>query len=139
MVADIQEYSFEFPGEGESKRQAFRVNYPGLNVKTHGHKGVYPVIDLSATGLAFKDLQQSFSLGQKVSMDLYVKDKIWVEGLTAKVVRIRDNYKIGCAFEDMTKSQEALMDKLTLEIQKRWIDQRKRKQQEVNDSESEST
>lgn len=139
MAVDIQEYSFEFPGEGESKRQAFRVNFPGLNVKIHGRNAVYPVIDLSATGLAFKDLEQSLSLGQKFRMDLYVKDKVWVQGLLAKIVRIRESIMVACAFEDMTRSQEALMDKLTLEIQKRWIDHRKRKQQEVNDSESKST
>lgn len=137
MAAD--DFSFVFPGDGESKRQAYRVHFPGLSIRVQGRNMPYPVIDLSATGLAYRDDEQAFTLGQKIRLDLYVKDKAWVEGVRAKLVRIRDNGVTACVFEDLTKPQERLLDKLTLEIQKRLIDQRKRKQQEDNDSKSKAT
>lgn len=131
------DFSFVLPEDAKSKRQAYRVSFPGLAIRILGRKLPYPVIDLSATGLAYRDEEQSFTLGQKIRLDLYVRDKVWVEGLAAKLVRIRDNGLTACVFEDLTTAQERLLDKLTLEIQKRLI--LKRKQQENNDSRSKAT
>jgi len=133
------DFSFVFPGDGESKRQAYRVHCPGLAIRIQGRNMPYPVIDLSVTGLAFRDGERSFSLGQKIRLDLYVKDKIWIQGVSAKFVRICDNGVAACVFEGATTFQERLLDKLTLELQKQLIDQRKRKQQEDNDSKSQAT
>jgi hypothetical protein len=115
------DFSFVFPGDGKSKRGAYRVSFPGLAIRILGRNIPYAVIDLSATGLAYRDEEQSFTLGQKIRLDLCVRDKIWVEGLAAKLVRIRDNGMAACVFEDLTTDQERLLDKLTLEIQKRLI------------------
>jgi hypothetical protein len=115
------DFSFVYQGDAESKRGAYRVQFPGLAVRIPGHNRPYAVIDLSVTGLAYRDEEQSFTLGQKILLDLYVKDKAWVEGLSARLVWITDNGLTACVFEDLTTSQERLLDKLTLEIQKRLI------------------
>lgn len=130
MAADYADYSFVYPGESESKRQAYRVAVRGLSVRIDGRNVFFPVSDVSATGLAFVDHAQSFSLGEALSLDLYIKDRVWLEKISARVVRIWNQNMTACVFENMTKRQEQFMDKLTLEIQKRLIDQRKRMQQQ---------
>lgn len=140
MAADIEDYSFVFPGETESKRQAYRVAVRGLSIRIDGREEVCPVMDLSATGLAFVDQKQSLSLGENITLDLYVKDRVWQEKIAAKVVRVWNQGMTACVFENMSRHQEQAMDKLTLEIQKRLIDQRKRmQQQEDHDRKSSPT
>jgi len=130
LAADFEDYSFIFPGESESKRQAYRVAVRGLSIRIDGREEVCPVVDVSATGLAFVDRKQSLSLGENIRLDLYIKNRVWQEKIAAKIVRIWNQGMTACVFEHMTKYQEQSMDKLTLEIQKRLIDQRKRTQQQ---------
>jgi len=132
LAVENQDFSFVYPGEADIKRQAYRVHYPGLAIHIQGHEGSYAVLDLSPAGLAFRDERQSFTLGQNIRLDLFIRDRVCVQEIQAKIVRIRDAVKVACVFEDLTRQQERLLDKLTLEIQKRLIDQRKRKQQEGN-------
>jgi hypothetical protein len=130
LAAEILDLTFDYPNETDMKRQAYRVHYPGLAIRVHGRKAPYPVIDLSPLGLAFTDKEQSFTLGQTMRLDLCIQDKVCVQGIQARIVRIRDMLRVACVFEELSRLQERLLDKLTLEIQKRLIEQRKRKQQE---------
>ncbi|WP_146164873.1 hypothetical protein [Desulfonatronum sp. SC1] len=93
----------------------------------------YPVVDLSTFSLAFKDEAKSFQIGQTVTVDVHVHGKAWVEGLEARIVKIRDEVLVACTFQNMTRHLEQRMDKLSLEIQKRWIKIRKLQQQQGED------
>jgi hypothetical protein len=139
-VVEFLNFSFDYPEDNAQQRRSYRVHYPGLTVRVPTFDTAYPVLDLSTFGVAFRDESQSFRQGQEIELDLYVQGKIWIAGLMATVVRVRESVLVACNFEALTKQQEVRMDKLTLEIQKRWIAYRKRQQQqEMNTDESKKT
>lgn len=139
MAADFADFSFELPGADETKRRAYRVPVRGVSIKVHGFSSLFPVVDLSVTGLAFRDDSQSFTLGQLFQFDLFIKDKVWVNGVEGKVVRTWNKAMVGCSFAALTRSQEQMLDRLNLEIQKRMIDKRKKKPLEDNATEPEAS
>lgn len=129
-MVELLDFSIEYPGEKDLKRQAYRLHVPGLSIRIQGQEASCPVIDLSPLGLAFKHEGRAFSLGQTFTLDLYARDKLWVDGLNAKIVRVREKSQVACVFVGLTRVQERALDTLTLEIQKRLIDLRKKKQQQ---------
>lgn len=132
MATDFADFSFDFPEAAATRRQAYRVVARGLNIMIQGRSTPLPVHDLSVAGLAFRDEAQSLTLGQAFQFDLLIKDKVWVDGVAAKVVRTWNRDMTACIFEGLTRSQETMLDKLTLEIQKRMIDHLKKRQSEDN-------
>jgi len=139
-VVEFLNFSFDYPEDNAQQRRSYRVHYPGLTVRVPTFDTAYPVLDLSTFGVAFRDESQSFRQGQEIELDLYVQGKIWIAVAPTTVVRVRESVLVACNFEALTKQQEVRMDKLTLEIQKRWIAYRKRQQQqEMNTDESKKT
>ena len=137
MAVDLLDFSILFEEKGEQRRRGVRVRFPGLAVWIPERKAFYPVDDLSTFGICFRDEEKTFSLGQEVLLDILIQGKTWISGLKAKVVGVRKEVLVACNFEELSAPQEIRMDKLSLEIQKRWIDHRKRqKQQQGEDEES---
>lgn len=133
MTVERLDFSIDLAESAGQRRRGYRVRYPGLTVWIPKKKSYYPVIDLSTFGVSFQDDSRSFSEDQDILLDINVQGKVWVAGLKAKVIRIREKVLIACNFEELTAHQEIRMDKLTLEIQKRWIEHRKRQQQQGED------
>lgn len=135
MGIDLLDLGVEHPEDDERRhhRRAFRVSLPGLKVRVLGRVALYPVVDLSTFGLAFTDDSSSFQVGQLVQVDVHVQEKVWIASLEAKVVAVRDDVLVACTFVNMTRFQEQRMDKLSLEIQKRWIQIRKLQKQQGED------
>lgn len=84
-------------------------------------KETFDVADLSAMGLAFMDSAKGFTEGQVIEFDLLINKKVFLNKLTAKVMRVLDKGIIGCNFEGVDHRKEVKLDKLVLEVQKRLI------------------
>lgn len=135
MGIELLDFSVDYPGDDyqDHKRRAVRVHLPGLKVWVLERNASYSVVDLSTFGLAFKDASKSHRVGEDISLDVHVQGKVWIAGLEAKIVAIRDDILVACTFPSMSKLQEQRMDKLSLEIQKRWIKNRKLQKQQGED------
>jgi hypothetical protein len=119
------DFDIKIEGEDDRLRKAFRTQVPGLMVRIEGRKEPFQVKDVSAGGFAFLDKDKTFQEGRTHHVDLLLKNKVFLKGLTARVMRVLDNGLIGCNLEDLDKRQEARLDKLVLEVQKRLIAQRR--------------
>lgn len=117
----MSDFEFSLPG-GEGRRRAFRTRVPGLTVRVSGQGDTYEVKDLSATGLAILMGQDGgFQEGDLLSVDLLLGGRLYVAGLPVRVVVIVDDIVAGCNFEELDRRQEARLDRLVLEVQKRLI------------------
>ncbi|GAB6057314.1 PilZ domain-containing protein [Desulfonatronum parangueonense] len=139
MAVELLDFSIDFDETDSQRRRGYRVHFPGLTVWIPEQESYYSVIDLSTFGVCFRDEEKKFSLGQQMLMDINVQGKAWVAGLKAKVVGIRNEALVACNFEELSGLQEIRMDKLSLEIQKRWIEHRKRQKQQQGEDEENSS
>lgn len=123
------DFSVSFPGMDNSQRRAFRATVPGLEIFIKQKGGAYAVKDISAMGLAVggKSLQD-FTEGEVYEFDLLLNKKLYIAKMHAKVMRVLDNGIVGCNFEQLDRRQEARLDKLILEVQKRMIAMKKAQQ-----------
>lgn len=116
-----------------SPRKAYRVSIPNLKIKITDRPDEFQALDISAGGVAFslkgKD-NQGLETGQDIEVSLIIKEKIFLQELKGKLVKVTDTFA-ACEFGDIPLKQEALLDKLVLEIQKKMIElQRKKKEQD---------
>ena len=126
---------FNFDYQISSRRKAYRVSIPGLYVRIRGLEHAFPVQDVSATGVAFENTSRQnleYQPGDEMELDLLIKDKTYLEELKALLVRHRD-FMLACEFHDLGLHQEAGLDKLVLEVQKKWIVAKKKKRAEEKD------
>lgn len=122
--------------ESSSPRKAYRVSIPGLKVKIDNQENLYQALDISAGGVAFSITREdefACESGQELEISLVIRDKTFLEKLQAILVKVTDSFA-ACEFKDIPLRQEALLDKLVLEVQKKMIElQRKKKEQEPAD------
>lgn len=112
--------------ESLGPRSAFRATLPGLMIGLPTGQQIQ-LKDLSAGGLSF-ELPRAESVlvpGSVVRANLLIADNLYLEGLPCRIVRIAANNLVAAAFDNLSLQQEARIDKLVLEIQKRLIAQRK--------------
>jgi len=124
------EFSFDY--EASTRRRAYRISIPGLYVRIRGLEHTFPVQDISATGIAFENTSKQdlkYQPGDELELDLLIKDRTYMEELKALLVRHRD-FMLACEFNDLGLRQEAGLDKLVLEVQKKWIAAKKKKRAE---------
>lgn len=124
---------FTFKLEGEiGKRSAYRERVRGLVARLEGGGDhVYAVHDVSATGVALVDPEATLVSGTKDLMTLAIGPRTLIAGLPVTVARVTGGLA-GLAFGELSLRQEAWLDKLVLEIQKRRIDLRKAQEQAEN-------
>jgi hypothetical protein len=127
----MMDVTFELEGEG-GKRAAYRERVRGLVARLDGEDVVYVVHDISAKGLALVDPETRLSLGRACRLTLGIGPRELISGLPAAVVRRAGDGVVGLAFGELDLRQEAWLDKLILEIQKRRIDLRKARQAAEN-------
>jgi len=121
------DFEFKLVGEGSGRRTAHRERVRGLVAATEDDGARYVVHDVSARGLALVDPEVGLGLGRICRVSLAIGAKVLVTGLPAEVVREArpERWLAGVAFGALNLRQEAWLDKLILEIQKRRIDLRK--------------
>lgn len=118
-----------------SPRKAYRVSIPNLKIKIKDRPGKFEALDISVGGVAFslkKNDDHGLEAGQDVEISLIIKEKVFLKELQGKLVKVTDTFA-ACEFEDIPLRQEAILDKLVLEIQKKMIEL-KRKKKEQNES-----
>ncbi|SDL39575.1 PilZ domain-containing protein [Maridesulfovibrio ferrireducens] len=108
-------------------RGAFRTSVPGLAIRIKGYPDPFSVKDFSVNGLAFTSGKDVFEVGTPLEVDLLLGSKEILLGITLEIVRDIGKGLMGCIFIGLDKYQEARLDKLVLEIQKRMILLRKKK------------
>lgn len=123
------DFKLEIP-DGDNQRGAFRTRIPGLKAKLQETGVSFDVKDLSATGIALlATVESRLKEGATVTADLMIAGKPVLIGLKSKIVRRINQDILACQFVELDRRQEARLDKLVLEFQKRMIAQRKAKQQ----------
>jgi len=120
------DFSFSLDLE-EGKRQAFRARVPGLLCIVQGRDVEFAVKDISATGLALVDETNTLADDEVFYLDLLINRRAYMQEVKAKVIRIIGNGIVGVNFLELDRRQEAKLDKLVLEVQKRLINMRKLK------------
>lgn len=120
------DFTFELVGDS-GRRQAHRERVRGLTARVEGREDVFAVHDVSVSGLALVDAGRRLRQGDVFRVSLTIVGKVLVSGLPALVVRAcgPEQELAGVAFGTLSVRQEAWLDKLVLEIQKRRIDLRK--------------
>jgi len=119
-------FEVDIPSGAEPQlRKAFRTRVPGLTVLFSGQKRAFEVKDLSATGLAVLEHETGIKEGQRMTCDLLINNKLFLGEIKVDVCRVLDNGIIGANFADLNRKQQAKLDKLVLEVQKRLIELRK--------------
>lgn len=123
------DFKIEVP-DGDNQRGAFRARIPGLKAKVRETGASFDVKDVSATGTALlATVESRLKEGATVTLDLLIADKPVLVGLKTQIVRRINEEVLACKFVSPDRRQEARLDKLVLEVQKRMIAQRKAKQQ----------
>ena len=126
------DFTFKLEGEG-GKRSAYRERVRGLVARLEGGGDrTYVVHDVSATGVALVDTEATLVSGTKDLLTLAIGPRTLIAGLPVTVARVVPGGLAGLAFGELTLRQEAWLDKLVLEIQKRRIDLRKAQEQAEN-------
>ena len=115
--------TFELEGE-RCRRAAFRERVRGLTARLEDG-GEFVVHDISAAGVALVDVEGKLPSGRQCRLTLAIGQKDLVSGLPATVVRAAGQGMVGLAFGQLSLRQEAWLDKMVLEIQKRRINLRK--------------
>ena len=116
---------FEFNLDSDSKRRAFRAQVPGLIARVAEKSLAFHVKDISVTGFAIQPPVGTFTDGEEFQIDLFLNHRVYIRALVCVVTRKLDNGMIGCDFRELDRRQEARLDKLVLEVQKRVIANRR--------------
>ncbi|MCM0755139.1 PilZ domain-containing protein [Desulfovibrio aminophilus] len=119
------------PNDDDQLRKAFRTRVPGLLIRVADSGKEYQVKDLSASGFAILEEARVFKEGQAFEFDLLLARKLFLSQIKGRVMRVLDNGIVGCNFQDLDRRQEMKLDKLVLEVQKRLIELRKAKKEEM--------
>ena len=124
------DFSFNLPEDGQRQRRAFRTRVPGLELRMVETGVLYPVRDISAAGMAIEAHEADFATGQEFRADLLLSGRLFLGDLVLCVMRVFNDAVYGCSFVNMDARQEARLDKLVLEVQKRLILLKKSAQRE---------
>ena len=118
--------NFTMPA-GNERRRAFRAKAYGVAVTFEEQNVTCDILDVSVTGFAIKNESISVKEGAEYSITVTVAGKMYLSDLTCRVVRKLDNGIIGCDFRSLDRRQEARLDRLVLELQKRMIAKKREK------------
>lgn len=118
---------FKLLGEISGRRAAYRERVRGLAAHVEEDGSRYLVHDVSACGLALVDREGRLRQGRTYRLSLAIGSKVLIADLPVTVVRqaTPERGLAGLSFGALGRRQEAWLDKLVLEIQKRRIDLRK--------------
>jgi len=111
-----------------ANRRTFRTVARGVKIMVHGIAETFSVNDISAGGFSMTVPDGRFREGDILTVSILIADRRYINNLAAKVVRNMGE-KCACAFQRVARNQEMKLDKLVLEMQKRFIALRKKEQE----------
>lgn len=106
--------------QGAGGRRSYRATLPGLTAVVTGHPKAFPVNDISSGGMCVTMPAGRLSKGQVLPFDLFIVGRLFLKDVRARVVR-PSAAECAYVFEGLAPQQEAKLDKLILELQKREI------------------
>lgn len=124
------DFNIQLPDDEERLRKAFRTKVPGLTARFSELGVAFDVADLSATGFAVIDKGGRFTEKSGYDLELLIKNKLFISGIKAMCIRVRDNGLVGLNFVELERQKQIKLDKLVLEVQKRLIALRKKKREQ---------
>lgn len=130
------DFEIKLPNEDDLQRKAYRTKVPGFNAFFEATQGKYSIKDLSATGFAIEDESKSFEEGKEYAVELRLKEKTFLGGITVQAMRVLSNGIVGFNFANLDRRQQLKLDKLVLEVQKRLIALKKAKRQQDADDQA---
>ena len=107
------------------RRQAFRVEVPGLVAKVTGRNVVFHVQDISALGLGLSDAGIMVRPDMLVELTLFRGAKMLVCGVRARIVWTH-GLAAGARFEDLSHEQADVLHEVVLVEQKKAADVKKK-------------
>ena len=115
------DFDFQYIGPENKGRVTYRVTLQDALVRIVGQDKPYVLSNISASGLAFYvPSDATFRVGQEFVADITGKKRRFLDGLKLEVVRVdRQEGVVACKMIDLDSDNEALIDKLVLEVQKR--------------------
>ena len=118
---------FKYNSVEPSDRYAFRTAVPGLVAKLSGFEGAFPLLDISAGGLAIKaDRTDNMRPGQETVVEIMSVSQKKILRCSARLVRVNGgDGAVAFEFINLNSFQESSLDKLVLEVQKRAIERQK--------------
>lgn len=114
------DFDFRYTGPENKGRVSYRVAIQNALVRIEGREHPYALENISATGLAFHATGSEFKAGQMLVADITGQKRSFLSGLKLEVVRVnKEEGIVACRMVDLDSDNEALIDKLVLEVQKR--------------------
>ncbi|MDQ7032135.1 MAG: PilZ domain-containing protein [Desulfonauticus sp.] len=136
MDVFLDNFTIKYNPKHQSKRRCFRIRANKFKIVIDNH--TYQVRDLSSTGVSFwKNGFPSFQKGASLEGMLLIKDKPLLKA-KLRVVR-EDKDFIACEFEGLTRRDVLKLDKIVLEVQKRYLAKLKMKRFKELKQEDEET
>ena len=102
------------------QRGRYRVATRGLSLYLDDVAQAFDIRDLSSSGCNLHAPAGLLAVGRIFDCDLHIGDAAYLTDLKVKVVRHVDN-GVACVFQSLSDTQEIMLDKLLLELQKRGI------------------
>ena len=114
---------FKYTPPKHSDRDAYRAAVPGLVARLSGFSHDFSILDISASGIAVQmDDTGDLASGQEAFIEiLSVSRKKFIRASARLVHLHKETSSAGFEFMNLTPLQEATLDKLVLEVQKRDI------------------
>ncbi|WP_243546798.1 PilZ domain-containing protein [Pseudodesulfovibrio tunisiensis] len=123
-------FEIKLDGGDDQLRKAFRTRVPGLAARFRDRELQLDVKDLSASGFAVLEQTGAFKEGERLAIDLLIRNKLFLGDVGAEVMRVLDNGIVGMNFLELDRQKQTKLDKLVLEVQKRLIELRKKQREE---------
>ena len=118
---------FKYNEEMLGERDAYRAAVPGLVSKISGFDGAFSLLNISVTGMSIRTekVENMRPGGESIAEILTISQKSLLRCTVRLVRQDKENKVMAFKFINLTPLQEATLDKLLLEIQKKEVTQRK--------------
>jgi len=107
----------------DNRREAFRAFVTDITVRIEGKPDVYPVHDISPTGLGVGSVV-GLEVGEPVLISLFQGGTIIAIDFITRVARVEDDV-IGLYFDNLERRQLDAVHAIVLHIQKEQLEQQK--------------
>ncbi len=118
---------FKYTEEAPLGRENYRAFVPGLVCKISGYDGAFSLLDISVSGMGVRTekVENMRNGAEAVAEILTISQKSLLRCSVRLIRQDRDNKIMAFEFINLTPLQEATLDKLMLEIQKKEADRKK--------------
>lgn len=119
--------NFEYDSDSPEGRERYRAAVPGLVAKLSGFDGAFSLLDVSGNGMAIRmERTDQMRPGMEAVVEVMSLSQRKILRCSVQLVRInKEKGIVAFEFVHMSAFQEASLDKLVLEVQKRKINKEK--------------